>query len=93
MQSITNYSYKEIITDLTGNTYSLEFLVKEEIEEKAATINVEEEKKDLSNINSNLNSKTLLSLNINLLLKKFSINFFFNKEIFFIKMFLCISNI
>ena len=45
---------EEIITDLTGSTYSLEFLVKEEIEEKVATIKVEDEKKDISKDNSNL---------------------------------------
>jgi len=49
---------EEIITELTGNTYSLEFLVKEDIEEKEENIiNVEDNKKDLNKINSNLNPK------------------------------------
>lgn len=48
---------EEIITDLTGNTYELEFLIQEEIEEKKESIIIKEEEISNKNINSNLNPK------------------------------------
>ena len=49
---------EEIITELTGNTYELEFFIKEELEEQSVINNNEEEvKNELKNINSNLNPK------------------------------------